>query len=143
MYVTATLLPVFVQVALTFAVLFRLGAVRLKAIRAGGLVREEVVLGDTGWPPIVRQASNCFRNQFELPVLFYVLVVLALLTRQTSDLFLVLAWLFVLSRIVHAYVYVTSNHIGWRFGAFAVGALVLLAMWVLFALAILLAPALP
>lgn len=143
MYVTATLLPVFVQVALTFAVLFRLGAVRLKAIRAGGLVREEVVLGDTGWPPIVRQASNCFRNQFELPVLFYVLVVLALLTRQTSDLFLVLAWLFVISRIVHAYVYVTSNHIGWRFGAFAFGALVLLAMWVLFALAILLAPALP
>lgn len=143
MYVTATLLPVFVQVALTFAVLFRLGAVRLKAIRAGGLVREEVVLGDTGWPPIVRQASNCFRNQFELPVLFYVLVVLALLTRQTSDLFLVLAWLFVISRIVHAYVYVTSNHIGWRFGAFAFGALVLLAMWVLFALAILLAPVLP
>lgn len=143
MYVTATLLPVFVQVALTFAVLFRLGAVRLKAIRAGGLVREEVVLGDTGWPPIVRQASNCFRNQFELPVLFYVLAVLALVTRQASDLFLVLAWLFVLSRIVHAYVYVTSNHIGWRFGAFAVGALVLLAMWVLFALAILLAPALP
>ncbi|WP_425104529.1 MAPEG family protein [Ancylobacter sp.] len=143
MYVTATLLPVFVQVALTFAVLFRLGAVRLKAIRAGGLVREEVVLGDTGWPPIVRQASNCFRNQFELPVLFYVLVVLALLTRQASDLFLVLAWLFAISRIVHAYVYVTSNHIGWRFGAFAFGALVLLAMWVLFALAILLAPALP
>lgn len=143
MYVTATLLPVFVQVALTFVVLFRLGAVRLKAIRAGGLVREEVVLGDTGWPPIVRQASNCFRNQFELPVLFYVLAVLALVTRQASDLFLVLAWLFVLSRIVHAYVYVTSNHIGWRFGAFAVGALVLLAMWVLFALAILLAPALP
>ena len=143
MYVTATLLPVFVQVALTFVVLFRLGAVRLAAIRAGGLVRDEVVLGDTGWPPIVRQASNCFRNQFELPVLFYVLAVLALLTRQTSDLFLVLAWLFVLSRVVHAYVYVTSNHIGWRFGAFAFGALVLLAMWVLFALAILLAPALP
>ncbi len=143
MYVTATLLPVFVQVALTFAVLFRLGAVRLKAIRAGGLVREEVVMGDTGWPPIVRQASNCFRNQFELPVLFYVLVVLALLTRQASDLFLVLAWLFVISRIVHAIVHTTHNHVGWRFGAFAFGALVLLAMWVLFALAILLAPALP
>ncbi|MPT22747.1 MAG: MAPEG family protein [Starkeya sp.] len=143
MYVTATLLPVFVQVALTFAVLFRLGAVRLKAIRAGGLVREEVVMGDTGWPPIVRQASNCFRNQFELPVLFYVLAVLALVTRQSSDLFLVLAWLFVLSRIVHAIVHTTSNDVGWRFGAFAFGALVLLAMWVLFALAILLAPALP
>jgi hypothetical protein len=143
MYVTATLLPVFVQVALTFAVLFRLGAVRLKAIRAGGLVREEVVLGDTGWPPIVRQASNCFRNQFELPVLFYVLMVLALVTRQTSVLFQMLAWLFVLSRIVHAIVHTTHNDVGWRFGAFAFGALVLLAMWVLFALAILLAPALP
>lgn len=143
MYVTATLLPVFVQVALTFVVLFRLGAVRLAAVRAGGLVREEVVLDDRGWPPKVRQVSNCFRNQFELPVLFYALVILALATRQTSDFFHVLAWLFVLSRIVHAFVYVTSNHIGWRFGAFAFGALVLLAMWAMFALAILLAPALP
>lgn len=143
MYVTATLLPVFVQVALTFAVLLRLGTARLEAVRAGGLDREEVVLGDRGWPPKVQQASNCFRNQFELPVLFYVLAVLALVTRQTSDFFHVLAWLFVLSRIVQAFVHVTSNDVRWRFGAFAFGAVVLLVMWVLFALAILLAPALP
>ncbi|GLK74453.1 MAPEG family protein [Ancylobacter dichloromethanicus] len=143
MYVTATLLPVFVQVALTFVVLLRLGVVRLEAIRAGGLVREEVALDDRGWPPKARQASNCFRNQLELPVLFYVLAILALVTRQTSDFFHVLAWLFVFSRIAHALVHVTTNDLRWRFGAFAFGALVLLAMWVLFALAILLAPALP
>ncbi|MFD2031283.1 MAPEG family protein [Ancylobacter dichloromethanicus] len=116
---------------------------RLEAIRAGGLVREEVALDDRGWPPKARQASNCFRNQLELPVLFYVLAILALVTRQTSDFFHVLAWLFVFSRIAHALVHVTTNDLRWRFGAFAFGALVLLAMWVLFALAILLAPALP
>ncbi|MCK0209882.1 MAPEG family protein [Starkeya koreensis] len=143
MYVTAVLLPVFVQVALTFAVLIRLGMKRLSAIRGGAVVRERVIIDETGWPLDVRQASNCFRNQFEVPVLFYVLAILALITRQAGDVFVVLAWLFVLSRVVHAVVHVTSNDVRWRFGAFAFGVLVLLAMWVLFALAILLAPALP
>ncbi|WP_428029554.1 MAPEG family protein [Ancylobacter sp.] len=143
MYVTATLLPVFVQVALTFAVLFRLGYVRRHALRQGGIVRDDAIIDDRAWPVSVRQAGNCFRNQFELPVLFYVLVILALVTRQASFLFLVLAWLFVISRVVHALVHVTTNDVRWRFPAYAVGAIVLLVMWVLFAMAILLAPALP
>ncbi len=143
MSVQAILLPVFVQVALTFAVLFRLGAVRLRAVRAGSVVRERVMIDDSGWPAEVRQASNCFRNQFEIPVLFYALVALALITRQADGLFVVLAWVFVLSRIVHAVVHVTSNELRWRFPSFMVGVVVLLAMWILFALAILIAPALP
>ncbi len=143
MSVAAILLPVFVQVALTFAVLFRLGAVRLRAVRAGGVARERVMLDDSGWPTDVRQASNCFRNQFEVPVLFYALVALALFTRQADLLFVVLAWVFVLSRIVHAVVHVTTNELRWRFPSFMIGVVVLLAMWVLFALAILTTPALP
>lgn len=143
MYVTAVLLPVFVQVALTFAVLIRLGVRRLSAIRGGGVVRERVIIDETAWPLDVRQAGNCFRNQFEVPVLFYVLAILALITRQASDFFVVLAWLFVLSRIVHAAVHCTVNSVAWRFGAYAFGVVVLLLMWVLFALAILLAPAMP
>lgn len=143
MHVTAILLPVFVQVALTFAVLVRLGQVRLEAIRQGRVVRDQAAIDDTAWPLRVRQASNCFRNQFELPVLFYVLAILALVTRQADDLFIVLSWLFVLSRIVQALVHVTSNDVRWRFAAFAFGAVVLLVMWIFFALAILFAPAMP
>lgn len=81
--------------------------------------------------------GNAYSNQFELPVLFYVLTILALITRKADLLFVVLAWVFVASRCVHAFVHVTSNDIKLRFPAFAVGALVLALMWVLFALAIL------
>ncbi|WAC27028.1 MAPEG family protein [Ancylobacter sp. SL191] len=143
MSVQAILLPVFVQVALTFAVLFRLGTVRLRAVRAGRVKRARVLFDESGWPVEVRQVSNAFRNQFEVPVLFYALVAFALITRQADGLFVGLSWIFVLSRIVHAGVHVTSNALSIRFPAYMVGVLVLLLMWVLFALAILFAPAMP
>ena len=63
---------------------------------------------------------------------------LAILSRKADLLFVVLSWVFVLSRIVHAAVYVTSNAIPYRFGTFAAGAVVLLVMWIIFALRILL-----
>ncbi|MDF2998872.1 MAG: hypothetical protein K0R27_4509 [Xanthobacteraceae bacterium] len=142
MSVQAVLLPVFVQVALTFALLFWLGPARFRAVRSG-TVGEEATLDDGAWPREARQAGNAFRNQFELPVLFYAITAFALITRKADLLFVVLAWVFVLSRIVHALIHVTSNEIRLRFPAYLVGAIVLLVMWVLFALAIIFAPILP
>ena len=137
MSIQMILLPVFVQVALTFAVLFALGAVRGRAIREKAVGREAVE-DDTVFPPAARRVANNFRNQFEIPVLFYVLTALALFTRKADIVFVVLAWVIVLSRVVHAYVHCTSNDIRLRFPAYAVGVGALLLMWVLFAAAILL-----
>ncbi|KMO17211.1 MAPEG family protein [Methylobacterium indicum] len=135
----ALLAPVFVQVLLTFVLLFWTGRVRFAAARAGAVQVKDVSLGERTWPAPVQQVSNAFANQFELPVLFYVVVGLALATRQTDTLFIGLAWLFVLTRIVHAGIYATSNVVIRRFQAFLAGALVLLAMWFVLALKILLA----
>ncbi|QIB35255.1 MAPEG family protein [Ancylobacter pratisalsi] len=143
MSIPAILLPVFVQVALAFVLLIHLGAVRASAIRAGGVDEKRVVLDDTGWPVNVRQVSNCLRNQFEFPVLFYALVAFALITRQADLPFVVLSWIFVLSRLVHAAVHVTSNNVRLRFPAFALGVLALLIMWMLFAIGILFSPVMP
>lgn len=142
MSIPAVLLPVFVQVALTFAVLFRLAGVRYRAVRAGGL-GEDATLDDRAWPRNVRQASNCFRNQFEIPVLFYAVVAFALITRKADLVFVILSWVFVLTRIVHAFIHVTVNDIRLRLPAFGAGAIVILIMWVLFALSIMLAPITP
>jgi hypothetical protein len=81
----------------------------------------------------VQQISNCYHNQFQLPVLFFVLTILALFLRKADLLFVVMAWIFVLLRIVHAAIHVTSNRVLHRFQAFAASALVLLLMWVIFA----------
>jgi hypothetical protein len=142
MSIPAVLLPVFVQVALAFALLFWLGPTRYRALRSGA-VGKEATLDDRAWPPEARQAGNAFCNQFELPVLFYAIVAFALITRKADLLFVILSWVFVLSRLIHAFIHVTSNEIRLRFPAYLVGAIVLLVMWVLFALAILFAPIIP
>ena len=72
-----------------------------------------------------------------MPLLFYVVVILAVFTRTADLIFVVLSWLFVLARLAHAYVHTTSNHVPTRFNVFAVGVLVLLVMWILFAFKIL------
>ena len=137
MSVAMILLPLFVQVGLTFALLFALGPMRLRAVREGQVGREAALDG-TAFPERCRQFANAYSNQFELPVLFYVLTILALFTRKADIVFVVLAWVFVATRFVHAYVHVTSNNLRLRFPAFLVGTIVLLIMWVLFALSILL-----
>jgi hypothetical protein len=79
----------------------------------------------------VTQIANAFHNQLELPVLFYVVVLLALITQTLDSVLLILSWLFVLSRIIHAYIHVTSNRLDRRTGVFAVGVTALLLMWVI------------
>jgi hypothetical protein len=138
MSIEMSLAPVFVQVALTFVLLFWMGAVRFGSVRRGETRVKDIALGEPSWPPRVQQVSNCFHNQFQLPVLFYVLVVLAHELHRADYVFITLAWLFVILRIVHAAIHTGSNNVRRRFQAFGVGAIVLLAMWVMFALRVLL-----
>jgi hypothetical protein len=133
MTVQAILAPLFVLVALTFALLIWMGALRVAAARRGEVHVRDTALGQPNWPPRVQQISNCFDNQFQLPMLFYVLTILALFLRKADLLFVVMAWIFVLLRVVHAAIHVTSNRVGYRFQAFAAGAVVLLLMWIIFA----------
>ncbi len=132
------LLPLFVEVLLTFALMIWMARSRIGALKAGQVKMGDVALGQTNWPPRTQQISNCYHNQFQLPVLYYVLTILAIVTKHADYLFVIMAWLFVLSRYAHAYVHCTSNYVRHRFSAFLVGALILLAMWVIFAVRILL-----
>ena len=138
MSIQAVLLPVFVQVALTFGLMFWMGSVRVASISRGETKIRDIALGQPAWPERPTQIANCYHNQFQLPVLFYVLVALALFTRKADLLFVVLSWLFVLLRLAHAYVHVNSNHVPTRFRWYLAGAVVLLLMWIVFAVRILL-----
>lgn len=137
MTVPMILAPLFVQVALTFLLLFWMGQVRVGSINRGEIRAGDIALGERNWPAHAQQIANSYHNQFEIPVLFYVLTALALFTRKADLLFVVMAWLFVLSRILHAAIHVTSNNVNHRFLAFAAGVGILLLMWVIFAVRIL------
>jgi hypothetical protein len=97
----------------------------------------DIALGQSAWPPKAQQVSNNYTSQFQVPLLFYVIVILAWITKQADLIFLVMAWIFVISRLAHAYIHTSSNHVPTRFNAFAVGAIVLLLMWIIFAIRIL------
>ena len=131
------LLPLFVQVALTFFLLFWTGRARVGAVGRGDVHPRDIALREPNWPKQETQIANAYHNQLELPVLFYVLTILAIITRHADLLFVVLAWLFVVLRLVHTYIHLTSNRLGRRFAAFAAGVLVLLVMWVIFAVRLL------
>ena len=70
-------------------------------------------------------------TQLELPVLFYLVVIVSLLTNKVSAVMVALAWLFVLLRIVHAAIHVTNNDVPRRFFAFAGGVLTVSVMWLM------------
>lgn len=136
MSVTAILLPVFVQVGLTFVLLFWMGRSRLAHIRAGEVRVKDIALGERNWPARAQQIANSYQSQFELPVLFYALVAFAIMTRKADIAMVVMAWMFVAARLVHAYIHTTSNKVAWRFQAFLVGSLILMLMWIVFVLRI-------
>ena len=131
MSVQMVLLPVFIQIGLAFALLFALATTRTRALTS-------IALREPNWPAQATKFGNCFANQFELPILFYVLIAIALPLRR-ADLFIVLmSWVFVVTRFAHASVFVTSNDVRPRSLAWFAGALVLAAMWLYFALRLLL-----
>jgi hypothetical protein len=132
------LLPVFALVGLTFALLLWMVGARRNALVGGETKIRDIALGQPNWPNRATQIGNCYKNQFELPLLFYILIALAMPLRH-ADLFMVLmSWVFVVARCVHAGIFVTSNDLGQRSTAWLAGVLVLLVMWIYFALKILL-----
>ena len=138
MSVQMVLLPVFVLIGLTFALLLGMASARTRAIRGREVGIKDIALGQQNWPTRATQIGNCFKNQFELPLLFYVLIALALPLRHADLVIVMLSLVFVVTRFAHAGIFVTSNNVQHRSLAWFAGVLVLFAMWVYFALKILL-----
>ena len=138
MSVQMVLLPVFVLVGLAFFLLLWMATARGQAVKGRETSLKDIALGQPNWPTKVAQIGDCFSNQFEIPVLFYALIAIALPLHK-ADLFIVLmSWVFVVTRLLHAGVFVTSNNVRQRGLVWFSGVLVLLAMWLYFALRIML-----
>jgi hypothetical protein len=138
MSIQMVLLPVFLMVGLTFALFLGMAATRTTALKARQTRLQDIALGQPNWPERATQFGNCFSNQFEMPVLFYFLIALALPLRHADLVIVLLSWVFVVTRFAHAGIFVTHNDVQHRGLAWFAGVLVLFAMWLYFALKILL-----
>lgn len=73
--------PVLAQILLTLTMFIILGVRKVKAVKAGEVNRQQAALNNRVWPEAVVKVSNNIANQFEIPVLFYVLCLLYLSAR--------------------------------------------------------------
>lgn len=113
---------------LPLALVYRLGAIRVPMVMSGKVRIRDIALSREAWPDEAKKVSNAFDNQFQLPVLYAIAVMLAL-EFGPGLVELVLGWLFVLSRIVHVAIHITSNHIFRRFQAYLAGLVCLTLLW--------------
>ncbi len=120
--------PVIVQVLLTLLIYVRLIKVKIRELKAGRVDKTRSALHEDAWGEAVLQVNNSIRNQFELPVLFYVMAVILWALDAVHGLAVAAASLFVLSRIAHALIHLGSNYVPNRRRYFTVGWWVLLFM---------------
>ena len=83
-------------------------------------------------PDYLAVSRQTLKNQFELPIFFYFLICIILVFDKVSQLDLILAWIFVVSRYLHCYIRLNSNYVLNRAKVFLLGMLVLIAWWIIF-----------
>ncbi|MET3930605.1 MAPEG family protein [Lysobacter soli] len=123
-------MPAVAMVALTFVVWWRMYVVRIGQMKRERIHPQAVA---TSAQSSARLTDSCaadnFRNLFELPVLFYVALVVAAMTGQVNATTIALAWAFVLLRIVHSAIHCTYNKVMHRFYAYVAGGMALWLLW--------------
>ena len=117
------------QGALALGLLWVLGSIRIPLITRGAVRIENIAVDRAGWPQHEHKVSNAFDNQFQLPVLFYLACFIAMAFGATL-LEVILAFAFVATRYVHAFIHVTTNNVVRRFAAYTAGLVVLCVFWV-------------
>lgn len=125
------LLAMFAMVVLTLVVGLITLSSRMKSVKAGDVkVRFYKLMQGQELPEYVAKTGRNFNNQFEVPVLFYAIAILHIVMQVESGLGLILAWVFVALRYVHAFIHITYNHILHRMLVFFTSFFVVVAMWV-------------
>jgi hypothetical protein len=126
----ALILWIFIVLVIVF--LRRKTAFTTKQVRMA-----DVAVSTERYPEPARLAAANFSNQFETPVIFFALIMLAMEVGATNYIMAALAWAYVATRVVHTLVHVGSNDLRVRATVFAVGVTVLICMWVGVVLAVL------
>ena len=91
------------------------------AARKGDVDLKATALNCKLWPDSVVKVSNNIDNQFQVPMLFHSLCLILFLSGGVSQVALILAWTFLLSRLLHAYIHCTTNYVPHRMKSFAIG----------------------
>ena len=131
MTLTSLIYPMFAMVFLTFVILISLFITRVRAVKTGKIKASyfKTYQGQQE-PDLSLKLSRHFTNIFEAPTLFYIACLAGMITQVTALAFLLLAWLYVVLRVLHAYIHTGKNNIQRRINIYMSSWAVLLVMWV-------------
>ncbi len=131
MFYQPILLPLLAQVALTLLVWVYMYYRRLKEIGQRQIDPQQ--LDTRGHMQVLLRtsaaASDNLKNLFEMPVLFYLALLLSMQLLIRDDLLVTLSWAYVLLRAVHSLIHCTYNRVLHRFTVYFCSCLVLLLIW--------------
>lgn len=122
--------PVLVQALMLLVTGVAAFLARSKALSSGEVNMREAALDTSVYPPRAKQAAGALNNQFETPTYFFAAAIIAMMLSLQDIWIVAAAWIYVIARVVHAGIYLTSNRLRPRSMVFAVGLLALVAMWV-------------
>jgi hypothetical protein len=129
--------PAFAQVLLTFVVLVAMGRARAASMASRKQSLDDIAMNKpTDWDEPSTKAANLYKNNFEMPVLFFAAIAVALALKISGPLLAGLAWAFVACRCVQSYVHLGANKVGPRALAFLGGTLAVAAMWLTLAISV-------
>lgn len=128
--------PTFALVVLIFIVWFTLFVARFRHIKRNPPRATDFATGEAAmryFEPVEMPANN-LRNLFEMPVLYFALVPLLLITHHADYVQVILAWIFVLLRALHSFIHIGPKRVQPRFMVYLASCIVLSVMWVGFAI---------
>ena len=126
--------PLFTMVLLTLLIAIRLMYFNTWAVLSGEVHIKHFRLFDDGIPPKLQAVAQHYKNMFELPVLFYLLCILLIITNAAAPLDIQLAWGFVIFRILHSLIRIPNTNVHPRFGFFIASYIMLVGGWINFSL---------
>ena len=118
------IIPMAAHVALAASLYALLTVVRAPAIWGVGRLPD----GSNPWAKLEPRISANLSNQFEWPLLFYA-ACLILLQLGASQLSIVLAWIFVVGRVLHSLVQILTTNIRLRGVVFTINFVAVLGLW--------------
>lgn len=123
------LYPLFAMVLVTFVVAIHLFRLRVKAVKSGQIRLSQFRLNSGDMPDNVAQAARNYTNLFEVPMLFYTAGAIAIALGIQVPAMVIIAWIFVLARIAHSWIHLTSNNVIHRLRAYMLGNICVLVIW--------------
>jgi hypothetical protein len=136
---TSIILPVIALVLLTAVVWVRLYVERIRELKQRRIDPQSLATSASAGQTMQRvQASDNFRNLFEVPVLFYALCAVLASAQHVSSFFVIGAWVYVALRCIHSFIHLTYNRVMHRFAVYVLSTVILFILWGAFGVQVLL-----